>query len=82
MLFNVCVGEKCRNKEKQENISTVVFSVLRVAQLACYSRARARLLHAEHLNVGNGSFRSFNGVTVFVCERRLSERGGKRRDRR
>lgn len=33
----------------------------------------ARPVHAEHLNVGNGSFGSFNGVSVFVCERELSE---------
>lgn len=30
---------------------------------------RGRPLHAERLNVGNGSFGSFNGVSVFVCER-------------
>ena len=34
-----------------------------------------RLLHAEHLNVGNGSFGSFNGVSVSVCERELSGGG-------
>lgn len=41
---------------------------------------RARLLHAEHLNVGNGSFRSFNGATVFVCESELGE-GGREMER-
>lgn len=81
MLFNVCVGEKCRNKEKPDLYSKRIsqlwlFRLLAVAQLACCSRARGRLLHAEHLNVGNGSFRSFNGVSVFVCERELSEEGG------
>lgn len=40
-----------------------------------------RPLHAEHLNVGNGSFRSFNGVSVFVCERELSEGGGREMER-
>lgn len=37
---------------------------------------RARLLHAEHLNVGNGSFGSFNGLSVFVWHWELSGGGG------
>lgn len=76
-----CVGEKCRNKgEAGEYHKRGSFPAFAAAQLACCGRARAGLLHAEHLNAGNGSFRSFNGATVFVCE---SEReGGKRRDGR
>lgn len=68
-----CVGERCRNKGKaREYHKRGSFPAFAAAQLACCGRARARLLHAEHLNAGNGSFRSFNGATVFVCE---SERG-------
>lgn len=69
MLFNVCVGTRT-----SEGISQLgLFFLLAVAQLACCSRVR--LQHAEHLNVENGSFGSFNGVSVFVCERELSDDG-------
>lgn len=78
-----CVGEKCRNKGKaREYHKRGSFPAFAAAQLACCGRARARLLHAEHLNAGNGSFRSFNGATVFVCESEGGREGGKRRDGR
>lgn len=51
-------------------------SLLTADQFACCSRVRARLLHAEHLNVGNGSFGSFNGLSVFVWHWELSGGGG------
>lgn len=77
------VWERSVGTKKSERISQLwLLPRLAAAQLACSGGVRARLVHAEHLNVENGSFRSFNGVTVFVCESELGEEGGKWRDGR
>lgn len=67
------VGEKCRNKEKRKNITTVAPS-----PPCCCSISMQRQGESK----AGTRFRSFNGVTVFVCESELSEEGGKWRDGR
>lgn len=71
------LGTKKKQIYSKKEKSQLWLFLLTVAQLACCSRVSVTLLHAEHLNVGNGSFGSFNGESVFVSERELS--GGVKR---